>query len=155
MLLGLVGERPGPSCVNALRPRPVPAVEVFDPERLEVVHVLMGFDYGPRVTGLAEQDAAPLVDELGDVKFPIDLRYLTEDRFEQFIEHNLPVEADDQVVDIRPRFEIVVLTHRWFGGSHRISGSTPTEWALRILLIGYEPADRLGHARGQRELQGA
>jgi hypothetical protein len=72
---------------------------VFDPQGLEVVHVLVGFENGTPVAGLGEEDSAPVVDELGYVESPIDLCNVAEDRFEQFVEHDLAVEANDKVMD--------------------------------------------------------
>ena len=91
---------------------------MFDPQRLEVVHVLVGFENGAPVAGLAEQDAAPVVDELGYMESPIDFCNFAEDRFEQFVEHDLAVEANDKVMDRGPRVKVMALICSWFGRSH-------------------------------------
>jgi hypothetical protein len=51
------------------------------------------------VAGFAEQNAAPVVDELRNVERPVDVGDLTEDGFQKVIEDDLAVEVDDQIVD--------------------------------------------------------
>lgn len=78
----------------------VPPVEVLGPEGLDVVDVAMSVEDRAGVAGLAEQHAAPVVDELGDVQRPVDLGHLTEHRFQEIVEDDLAVEGDDEVVDV-------------------------------------------------------
>ena len=60
----------------------------------------MGAENGAGVTGLAEQDTTPIVDERRDVSGPVDFGDLAEDRSQEIVEHDLAVELHDQVVDI-------------------------------------------------------
>ncbi len=101
-----VGKRSCPSCIHGFDEQGEPAIEVLDLERFEPVYVPMRSEDVPVVTRLAEQDAAPVPDEPRNVHGPIDLGYFVEDGRENVIEDNLPIEADDKIVDLRNRVEI-------------------------------------------------
>lgn len=95
-----------PASVDGLDEQGVPAVEQLRAEGLELVDLLVRRKDETAVTGLAEQDLAPVVDELREVDRPVHLGHLSEDGSEQIVEDDLTVEADDQVVDLASTVEV-------------------------------------------------
>jgi hypothetical protein len=75
--------------------------------RLQRVQDAVGLGYLADAASRPEQDPAPVVDQLWDVSRPVDFGHLVEVRAEQFVEDDLPVERDDQVVDVGSGSEIV------------------------------------------------
>ena len=78
----------------------IPGGKELDPERLDFVHVPMRVEDEAVVARLSQQDPTPIVDELRDVDGPVHLGDLTEYGREEVVEHDLPIEADDQVMDL-------------------------------------------------------
>jgi hypothetical protein len=70
------------------------------------VNVLMGRKDEAVVSGVSEQDSAPVVDELRDVDGPVNLGHFTEDGAEEIVEDDLSVEADHEVVDLAAGVEV-------------------------------------------------
>ena len=106
--------------------------------------MLVRFENRSFIARLAEQNPAPIVDELGNVDGPIDLSDLTENRFEELVEDDLPVEADDQIMDVGTRTEIVIPFRHVLRRAHRLI--THREHAAKLLVqtfIGVRP--RRGH----------
>src|SRR5947209_18033891 len=105
MSLRPFGDRPAPPLVDRLGEEEIPTVEILLPEALDPVHLLVAGEELPLVSGLAEEDSTPVVDELGDVDGPVDLSDLGEHWSEQIVEDDLTVEPEDQVVERRARVE--------------------------------------------------
>ena len=95
-----LGNRSGPTLVHRLDEQGVPAVEELDPERLDVVHVLMRVEDEAAVARFSQKDPTPVIDELRDVDGPVHLGDLTEYGREEVVEDDLPIEADDQIMDV-------------------------------------------------------
>ena len=91
---------------------------MHDAERFQIVHMLMRFEDRSLIARLAEQNPAPIVDELRNMDGPIDLSDFTENRLEELVEDDLPVEADDQIMDLGTRREIAIAFHHVLRGAH-------------------------------------
>ena len=100
VILRLFRHRAAPAVVDTFDEQLIPTIEELRTERRDIVHLLMRTEHEPVVAGLAEQHSAPEVDELRDVIRPIDFGHLDEHGCEQIVEHDLSVEAHDEVVNL-------------------------------------------------------
>ncbi len=80
--------------------------------------MLMCVENESGIPGLAQQDATPIIDELGDVESPVDLGNLTEHRLEQFVKYNFPVEPHHEVMNISSRAQVVIMIRSWLRWIH-------------------------------------
>jgi hypothetical protein len=115
VILGGLGDRPGSTLVHGLDEQAVPTIEELSLERLEVVHILVRAEDVAVVARMPQKDPTPVVDELPDVDRPVDLRHFAKDRREKIVEGDLPIEVDDQVVDLGSRVEILRQVARVLG----------------------------------------
>jgi len=121
--LRCIREWPRPPCVHGLDEEGVPAIEVLELEGFEPVHVPVRGEDVPVITRRADQHAAPVPDEPGNVHGPIDLGDLVEDRRENVVEDDLPIEPDDEIVNLADRVEVRYRAVLALGGHRECPGA--------------------------------